>query len=161
MHDTMEELYDLCETLEKDLAKTNDKLRMAGGELSGSDLEYVDKLTHSIKSIKTTMAMIEADDGFSREGGGSYAGGNRGGGGGRSREGGGMSGARGRSRRTGRYVSREGGMSGRRGYSREGGMSYDGARDELMEHVEELMGMADDEPTKQMIRRFKMELEKS
>lgn len=163
MHDIMEELYDLCETLEKDLAKTNDKLRMAGGELSGSDLEYIDKLTHSIKSIKTTVAMIEADDGFSREGGGSYAGGNRGGGGGggRSREGGGMSGARGRSRRTGRYVSREGGMSGRRGYSREGGMSYDGARDELMEHVEELMGMADDEPTKQMIRRFKMELEKS
>ena len=156
MHDIMEELYDLCETLEKDLAKTNEKLRMAGGELSGSDLEYIDKLTHSLKSIKTTVAMIEADDGFSREGGG-----NRGGGG-RSREGGGMSGRRGRSRTTGRYVSREGGgYSGRRGYSREGGMSYEGARDELMEHVEEMMGMADDEPTKQMIRRFKAELEKS
>lgn len=159
MHDIMEELYDLCETLEKDLAKTNDKLRMAGGELSGSDLEYVDKLTHSLKSIKTTMAMIEADDGFSREGGSSYAGGNRGGGG-RSREGG-MSGARGRSRRTGRYVSREGGMSGRRGYSREGGMSYEGARDELMEHADEMLEKASDEPTKQMIRRFKAELEKS
>lgn len=164
MHDIMEELYDLCETLEKDLAKTNEKLRMAGGELSGSDLEYIQKLTHSLKSIKTTMAMIEADDGYSREGGSSYAGGNRGGGGGRSREGG-MSGARGRMgnvRRDsmGRF-SREGGYSGRRGYSREGGMSYEGARDELMEHVDEMMGMASDEPTKQMIRRFKSELEKS
>lgn len=58
----IEELYDLCETLEKDLAKTNEKLRMSGGELSGADLEYVDKLTHSLKSIKTTIAMIEAED---------------------------------------------------------------------------------------------------
>lgn len=66
MHEMVEELYDLCETLEKDLAKTNEKLRMGGGELSGSDLEYVDKLTHSLKSIKTTIAMIEADeDGYS------------------------------------------------------------------------------------------------
>ena len=58
----IEELYDLCETLEKDLEKTNEKLRMSGGELSGSDLEYVDKLTHSLKSIKTTIAMIESED---------------------------------------------------------------------------------------------------
>ena len=58
----LDDLYDLCETLEHDLAKTNEKLRMAGGEMSGADLEYVDKLTHSIKSIKTTIAMIEADD---------------------------------------------------------------------------------------------------
>ncbi len=171
MHDILEDLYDLCEVLEKDLAKTNEKLRMAGGELSGSDLEYVDKLTHSLKSIKTTMAMIEAaDDGFSYEGS-SYAGrggggGNRGGGGGRSREGG-MSGARGRTgnvRRDsmGRYSrggsSREGGYSGRRGYSREGGMSYDGARDELMEHIDELAEMAKDEETKAMIQKFKREL---
>ena len=104
MHDIMDELYELCETLEKDLAKTNEKLRMAGGELSGSDLEYVDKLTHSLKSIKTTVAMLEADDGFSR------AGGNRNG------NMGGMSGARGR---TGN-VRRD--SMGR--YSRERGYSY-------------------------------------
>lgn len=145
-------LYDLCEAITDELADYTQKIRTSG-KMSSGDAEAINTLTHSLKSVETVLAMSDYD-----EGGGSYAGGNRGGG--RSREGG-MSGARGRSRRTGRYVSREGGMSGRRGYSREGGMSYDGARDELMEHVEELMGMADDEPTKQMIRRFKMELEKS
>lgn len=148
MHDIMDDLYELCETLEKDLAKTNEKLRMAGGELSGSDLEYIQKLTHSMKSLKTIMAMLEADDGFSR------AGGNRNG------NMGGMSGARGRTgnvRRDsmGRF-SRDGSYYGRRW--RDGGMSYDGARDELMEHVEELMGIAKDEPTRKMIERFKQEL---
>lgn len=123
------------------------------GELSAGSLETADKLTHTLKSIVTIEAMEDYGDGASYDGG--NTGGNTGGGGG-------MSGRRGRSRTTGRYVSREGGgYSGRRGYSREGGMSYDGARDELMEHVDELMGMADDEPTKQMIRRFKAELEKS
>lgn len=165
MHDFIEELYELCETLEKDLEKTNEKVRLAGGELSGSDLEYIDKLTHSIKSIKTTIAMVEADGGFSYEGGsytgGSYAGrggGNRGGGGGnrggRSREGG-MSGARGYRRDNMGRFSRE---SGRR--SREG-MSYDGAREELMEHVDELADMAKDEETKAMIQKLKRDLKEA
>lgn len=115
------------------------------GELNAGALSTIDTLAHALKSVETIIAMREYDeDGTSYEGG--------------------MSGARGRTgnvRRDsmGRY-SREG-YSGRRGYSREGGMSYDGARDELMEHVDELMGMASDEPTKQMIRRFKSELEKS
>ncbi|MBR5286452.1 MAG: hypothetical protein IKU30_06085 [Clostridia bacterium] len=61
----LEELYDLCEILEKDLKKTNEKLRMSGGELTGSDLEYVDKLTHSLKSIKAVIGMIEDKDGYS------------------------------------------------------------------------------------------------
>lgn len=119
------------------------------GELSPGSLETVDKLTHSLKSVVTIMATEDYD-----EGGASYDGADGG-------AMGGYSGRRGRSRTTGRYVSRDGGYSGRRGYSRDGGMSYDGARDELMEHVDELMGMASDEPTKQMIRRFKSELEKS
>lgn len=122
------------------------------GELSAGSLETVDKLTHTLKSLVTVMAMEDYD-----ESGMSYDGANGG-------NMGGMSGARGRTgnvRRDsmGRYASREGGYSGRR--YRDGNMSYDGARDELMEHVDELMGMASDEPTKQMIRRFKSELEKS
>lgn len=151
MHDMIDNLYELCETLEKDLAKTNEKLRMAGGELSGSDLEYIDRLTHTLKSIKTTAAMIEAEDGYSYTGGMSYAGMR----GGRR----GMSGARGVRRDSmGRYTSRDGGYSGRHGYDRRGGMSYDGARDELMEHVDELAEMAKDEETKAMIQKFKREL---
>ena len=118
------------------------------GELTAGSLEAIDKLTHSLKSVETILAMNE----YEEDGGASYAGpgGNMGGNN--------ASGRRGRSRTTGRYVSREGGYSGRRGYSREG-MSYDGARDELVSHVEELMDMAKDEPTRQMIERFKRELE--
>lgn len=116
------------------------------GELSPGSLETVDKLTHSLKSVVTIMAMEDYD-----EGGASYDGADGG-------AMGGVSGRRGRSRTTGRYVSREGGYSGRR---YDGGMSYAGARDELMSHVDELMGMAEDEPTRAMIRRFKAELEKS
>lgn len=140
--DMLNDLYELCKTLEKDLAKTNEKLRMAGGELTGSDLEYVDKLTHAIKSIKTTCAMLEAEDGFSA---GPYAG-NRGRG--RSREG--MSGRNYRRDSMGRF-SRDGWR-----YPRM--VSYDGARDELMEHVDELAEYAKDEETKAMIQKFKREL---
>lgn len=115
------------------------------GELSPGSLEALDKLTHTLKSIVTVEAMEDYSDGTSYDGA----------------NGGGMSGARGRTgnvRRDsmGRY-SRDGG----RRWRDEHGMSYDGARSELMEHVDELMGMASDEPTKQMIRRFKAELEKS
>lgn len=116
------------------------------GELSAGSLETLDKLTHTLKSIDTVIAMGDY------EGGASYDGADGG------AMGGGVSGRRGRSRTTGRYVSRDGGYSGRR---YDGGMSYAGARDELMAHVDELMGMADDEPTRAMIRRFQSELEKS
>ena len=127
----------LCDALD-DYAKK--------GELSAGSLSAIDTLTHSLKSVVTIMAMEDYD-----EGGASYDGADGG-------AMGGVSGRRGRSRTTGRYVSREGGYSGRR---YDGGMSYAGARDELMSHVDELMGMAEDEPTRAMIRRFKAELEKS
>ena len=112
------------------------------GELNGGALSTIDTLAHALKSVETIIAMRGYDeDGASYEGG--------------------MSGARGR---TG-YVRRDSmgrySRDGRRWRDEHGGMSYDGARDELMEHVDELMGMASDEPTKQMIRRFKSELEKS
>lgn len=62
----MDELREmLCEELEKITKK---------GELSAGMLDVIDKLTHSIKSIDTIMAMEEA--GYSNEnvpGGSSYA----------------------------------------------------------------------------------------
>ena len=85
MHEMIDQLYELCETLEKDLKKTNEKLRKSGGELSGPDLEYVDKLTHSLKSIKGVICMMEEDGGgYSQAGNweamgrmnGTYGGGN-------------------------------------------------------------------------------------
>ena len=63
----MEELRKmLCAELEKITKK---------GELSAGSLDVVDKLTHSIKSIDTIMAMEDA--GYSNEGGYSYARGKR------------------------------------------------------------------------------------
>lgn len=58
-----DELKHICEILENELANVNKKLDKSGGVLSGDDISYIDKLTHSIKSIKTTIAMVEAEDG--------------------------------------------------------------------------------------------------
>lgn len=64
--DYMKDLHEMCETLSRELSEANKKVMQGGGKLSGSDLDYVDKLTHAIKSIKTTIAMAEAEeDGYS------------------------------------------------------------------------------------------------
>ena len=59
------DFYEMCETLSAELGEANNKVRQGGGKLSGADLDYIDKLTHALKSIKTTIAMIEAEDGES------------------------------------------------------------------------------------------------
>ena len=59
-----DELKHICEILENELANVNKKLDKSDGVLSGDDISYIDKLTHSIKSIKTTIAMMEAEDGI-------------------------------------------------------------------------------------------------
>ena len=65
MHEKTEMLHELCGELMDELRKVNEKIRKGGG-MSAGDLEAVDKLAHSIKSIKTTIAMMEADeDGYS------------------------------------------------------------------------------------------------
>lgn len=66
MHE-LDTLYDICETLNKELEEANEKIRKSGGKLSAGDLEVIDKLTHAIKSVKTTIAMIEADGDYSRD----------------------------------------------------------------------------------------------
>ena len=58
----LETLYDLCETVTKELDTANEKINSAGGELSAGDVEFLDKLTHILKSLKTTIAMIEAEE---------------------------------------------------------------------------------------------------
>ena len=68
MEEKTEVLHELCETIQQELEKCNEKIRKSGGELSAGDIDYLDKLTHALKSIKTTLAMIEAEDGYSREG---------------------------------------------------------------------------------------------
>lgn len=63
----MEYLYDLKDMLCKELKEYAKK-----GELSAGSLETIDKLTHSLKSVVTIMAM--EDGGYSRENNGGYSG---------------------------------------------------------------------------------------
>ena len=69
--DNMKDLHELCETISRSISTANEKIRSAGGKLSTGDVDYVDKLTHTLKSIKAVMAMEEAndmDDGYSERG---------------------------------------------------------------------------------------------
>lgn len=133
MEKKLEMLYGLCEIVTKRLEECWRTLE-GTEEMSVLDIDLVDKLTHALKCIKTSIAMIEDEDeneggasrrSYAREGSyRSYNGGSM-----RSRDGGsyddgsyGYSERRGRSPRTGRYVSREGGYSG-----------HDGIEDILMD----------------------------
>lgn len=129
----MEYMHDLKEMLCEELEKV-----VQQGELTPGSLDVVQKLTHSLKSIETIMAMEEE---YSNEGGsyrgmsrnsyrGSYRGGSYGGG----------------SYRGGRSMSYARGGSYRRGRSRD---------DEAMKMVEKLERMAEqteDPASKQAIQ---------
>jgi hypothetical protein len=60
----MKELYDdlhlTCEILSEELADLIGKVDETG-RMSMADLDEIDKLTHAIKSVKTTMAMMDAE----------------------------------------------------------------------------------------------------
>jgi hypothetical protein len=133
----MEELREmLCEELDKITKK---------GELSAGSLDVVDKLTHSIKSIDTIIAMEEAgyssDDYTMR--GNSYA---------RGR------GSNARRDSMGRYSSENYSMRGGRSGERSRNYSYDDEMNNLREQLEDMEHMAKDEESKRMIRQWKMQL---
>lgn len=134
-----EDLEELCETVGHKIQEANDKIRMSNGDLTGGDIDYVDKLAHTLKSIKTIMAMIDAeDDGYSRENGS-----NMGGTSGRYYN---RSYARGR----GSYAKRD--SMGRYSRSRYG---YSGADNEdMIEQLRELMNEAPDDKTRQEFQKF-------
>lgn len=81
----------ICETLHREMEALDEKYSSGNIQLTDKDLADIDKMAHALKSIETYSAM---------KGGSEY--------GGRSYE----SEARGRSRRTGRYISRDGGSYG-------------------------------------------------
>ena len=134
----LDTLYELCDIVSKELEEATEKIHNAGGKLSGSDVEYVDKLTHTLKSIKTVIAMEEAGDGYSHDDGryrtyhpymrgGSYA---------RGR------GSRAKRDSMGRYSS----------------MYYDGV-DDMMDKLNDLMNEAPDEKTKAEFKKFIAKME--
>ena len=149
--DYLNDFHEMFESLSRELGEANDKVKQAGGKLTGSDLDYINKLTHAIKSVKTTIAMMEAEDGESGTypymGRGSYTYGN---GGGSYNMGSYARGsyARGRGSNAnrdnmGRYSSR--------GYSRDG---------EMMAELRALMDDAPDERTRQEFQKFIEKIER-
>lgn len=66
MYVRYEDLEELCETLSDKVSEANEKIRKAGGDLNGGDLQFVDTLSHALKSIVTIMAMTEPD-GYSHD----------------------------------------------------------------------------------------------
>jgi len=53
------ELKDLCKVVEDELKDAAERVHSAGDKLSVGDINYLDKLTHIMKSLKTTIAMDE------------------------------------------------------------------------------------------------------
>lgn len=133
----MHAMEELRKTLEKELEKI-----AAKGTINETDLAHIDKLTHSIKSIDTIMAMQEA--GYSEDAYPYYDGGN--------------SYARGRRRDSmGRY-SRDGGYSyARRGRDGDGDGRYyeDGYSrgGSMREQLEMMMRDASNETEREALRR--------
>ena len=117
----MESIERLCKIVERQLDKAVDVLEQ-DGKIQAQDVDYIDKLTHTLKSIKTTLAM----------------------------EGYGNSERRGRSPMTGRYVSRDGSYDGGYDGSRRGGRSMDGG--EVREKLRHMMEQTDDEHVKSALR---------
>ena len=135
--DYMKDLENLCEILSEQL---KDVTRKAKNGISSGDLETIDKLTHSIASIKKIMAFMEDEDGYSGNypmgyHDGSYRNAYRG-----SYRGGSYRGQRRDS--MGRY-------SGERGYS----------RNDLADKMRDLMMDAPDDRTRQEIQRMVEKLE--
>lgn len=88
MNEDVKSLHKLCDVLTEELEEYSRKIEKAD-KMSAGDLEAVDKLSHALKSIKTTIAMMESEGedggysnrgympnwgGYAYEGGNSYAG---------------------------------------------------------------------------------------
>ena len=124
-----------CELLHEQISDLIHKIKNSG--MTSSDLDQLDKLTHSLKSVKGTMKMEEEDEeGYS--GMYPYMGSYRG-----SYDRGGMGGSYARGRRNARRDSM-GRYSGERGYS----------RNDLADKMRELMEEAPDERTRMDIQRM-------
>lgn len=148
MDKKIETLHKLCEALLEELEEYSRKIEKSDG-MSAGDLEAVDKLSHALKSVKTTIAMMEASD----EGGNSYRGGNS------NRYmpwyGTSYESGRGNFNRGSMSYARRGrsnNPTGRNQYSREGGYSY--AEEEFEMALQEALNAAPDEHVREKLQRI-------
>lgn len=126
----IKELRELKDTIANEIAEANSKIRQSGGDMNTADVDIIDKLTHTMKSLATTIAMLETteyDDGYS-----------------------------GRYDPISPYYTRERrtGYSGN--YGRYGKMDSRYSRDSgnMMEHLRQLMDEAPDEMTRVEIKKL-------
>lgn len=150
MDEKIKTLHELCETISRELEDANEKIRKAGGKVSAGDVDYIDKLTHTLKSIKTTIAMMESEEesdysnhywpmyGRSyaegrNHGGSSYARGGRGG--------------------------RNNNPTGRNQYSRTSGYSYAGGMEDLLAEMRDMMDDLPEEKRRE-VQRFVDKMER-
>lgn len=84
----------ICDAIYREMDRLDEKYSNEKMQMNSQDLENIDKLTHALKSIATYDAMKGASEADSMS---SYA--------------------RGRSRTTGRYISRDGGSYGYDSYN--------------------------------------------
>lgn len=142
MKNLIDQIYEMKEAVAFEIGEANKRIAQSGGKLSKEDLDIVDKLSHAMKSLVTTCAMLEAEEeGYSSDYmpmGQSYRGGYSG-----------------RERREG--YSGEG-YSGRGRYSREGregrnSYGYSRAGD-MNERLHQMMDEAPDENTRMVIRKL-------
>ena len=128
MKNLIDELYEVKDAVGYEIGEANKRIKNAGGKISTADLDVIDKLAHSMKSLVTVCAMLEAeeDGGYSGDMmptyGGNYSG---------------------RGRRNGYGGERRNGYSGRMGYSRTG---------DMREQLRQMMEDAPDEQTRMEIR---------
>ena len=144
MDNMIKDLHELCETITRAINAANEKIRAAGGKLSTGDTDYLDRLTHTLKSIKAVIKMEEEadmDDGYSERGySRNYS----------MRDGYSRGYDDGYSRGRGRYAKRD--SMGR--YSSDGGYSNHGNM------ADELRGMLSDMPDEQTRQEMQRIIEK-
>lgn len=65
--DNMKDLHELADKISMEINRINKKIGNSSERFANSDIDYIDKLTHTLKSLKTTIAMEEsADDYYER-----------------------------------------------------------------------------------------------
>lgn len=133
MKDIIDEIYEMKESVGYEIGEANKRIQNAGNKISTTDLDIIDKLTHTMKSLTTICAMLEEEEGGESQDymqGDSYRGGYSG-----------------RNNR-GRYDRNSYARGSRRnsyGYSRTGDMT---------ERLRQMMDDAPDEQTRNEIRKL-------
>lgn len=164
MNKELDTLYELCETISMELDSCNEKIRQANGKLSPGDIDYLDKLTHTMKSLKAVIGMLEAQDsGYSGhfwdgryyfDGGNSMEGSsNRGSYEGASGRGSYEGGSSNRSYGRGRNANRD-----RMGRYAERGYSRADAEEDFRTEIEELMNKAPDEQSRKKLEKLMQDM---